>query len=101
VRAWCRCRAAPVDVAVDLGQFREGVGETLVSCRSASTLRARETLALVIGGSPPLDCKHLEHVGHCIAAKEQRVQERERHGDQAEPERHHGHDGEGDEKERA
>ena len=38
------------------------------------------------------------HVRHRVDAKEQRVEHRERDGDQAKPERHRGHDGEGDER---
>ena len=89
---------APVDAAVDVGQLRVGVGEDVGLATERVELRARETLALAVGGSRPLHGEHLVHVRHRIDAKQQRVEHRERHGDQAQPERHRGHDGEGDER---
>ena len=83
---------APVDEAVDIGDLRVGVGEDAGLATERVELRARETLALAVGGSRPLHREHLMHVRHRIDAKQQRVEHRERHGDQAEPERHRGDD---------
>ena len=88
----------PSTQAVDIGQLRVGVGEDAGLTTERVELRARETLALAVGGLRPRDGEHLVHVRHRIDAKQQRVEHRERHGDQAEPERHRGHDGEGDER---
>jgi hypothetical protein len=42
--------------------------------------------------------EHFVHVRDLIDAKQQRVEHRERHRDQAQPKRDRGHDGEGDER---
>ena len=88
----------PVDEAVDLGPLRVGVGEDVGLTTERVVLLARETHAFAVGSSRPLDGEHLMHVGHRIDAKQQCVEHREHRGDQAEPERHRGDDGEGDER---
>jgi hypothetical protein len=89
---------APIVAAIDLRDLRVGVGEDGGLTTEGLELRARESRALVVGGSRPLHREHLMHVRYGIDAKQQRVEYRERHGDQAEPQRHRGHDGEGDER---
>ena len=89
---------APVDVGVDLRHLRVGTREDVGFTAERVELRAREPLAIVVAGARPFYSEHLVHVVHRIDAKQQRVEHRERHGDQAEPERHRGHDGEGNER---
>ena len=89
---------APVEAAVDIGQRAVGVGEDVGLTPERVELRAGETLALAVGGSRPFHREHFVHVRDLIDAKQQRVEQRERHGDQAQPERHRRDDGEGDER---
>jgi hypothetical protein len=89
---------APVDAAIDIWQRRVGVDEDIGLATERVELRERERLALAVGGPQSLHGEHLVHVRYRIDAKQQRVEHREGHGDQAEPERHREHDGEGDER---
>jgi hypothetical protein len=61
-------------------------------------LRTRETRSLAIRGSRPLECEHLMHVGHCVNPKQEGVEDGERNRNQAEAERHGGHNRQGDER---
>ena len=76
-----------VNTAVDLRHLRVGVCEDAGLAAERVELRAREMLALAVGAWP-FHGEHLVHIRHRIHAKHQRVEHRERHGNQAESERH-------------
>ena len=86
---------AAVDAAVDVRDLRVDAGEDARFSTEGVELRAGETHALAVGGSRPLHGEHLMHVWHRIDSKDERVQHRERHGDQAQPKRHRRDDGHG------
>jgi hypothetical protein len=81
-------RQAPVDLAVDLGHLRIGIAEDVGLTTERVELRARETRGVAVSRSRPLHGEHLLHVRHRIDAKQQRVEHREGHGNQAQPKRH-------------
>jgi hypothetical protein len=85
---------ASVDVGTDIGQLRKGTREHAGLPTERVELLASEMGTLAVWCSRPFDREHLVHVRHRIGAEEQRVEQRERRGHHAQPERHRGHDGE-------